>query len=194
MPRDVARLAWRGTRRRGRWCERGRPLRPCSGCPPRTFGLGGRARASTPALARLPSVPVHYKRARRAGCACPRSCGRPFWASPIGDGDAKDAATYRSETAMLAWSGCPQPFPSRRDREFESVLLLRGVCEPSVPKRRRPVCRQCASPGLWNGSPNRTNANEPPVRLRVEDIHGLLFRRDDARSSRHFNFCLYGWL
>src|SRR5271169_3004928 len=34
---------------------------------------------------------------------------------------------FRSETAMLAWSGCPQPFPSRRDREFESVFLQRRV-------------------------------------------------------------------
>src|SRR5262249_31687387 len=31
-----------------------------------------------------------------------------------------------------------------RDREFESVSLLRGVCEPSVPKLRSPVCRLCA--------------------------------------------------
>jgi Bacterial extracellular solute-binding proteins, family 5 Middle len=29
-----------------------------------------------------------------------------------------------------AWSGCPQPFPSRRDREFEAVFLQRRVsCE-----------------------------------------------------------------
>jgi hypothetical protein len=26
---------------------------------------------------------------------------------------------------MLAWRGCPHPFPSRRDREFESVFLQR---------------------------------------------------------------------
>ena len=52
-----------------------------------------------------------------------RSCERLF--TPIGDGDTKGGATYRfrSETAMLAWSGCPQPFPSWRDREFESVFL-----------------------------------------------------------------------
>src|SRR6266481_4662322 len=32
-----------------------------------------------------------------------------------GDGGTKGGATYRfrSETAMLAWSSCPQPFPSR---------------------------------------------------------------------------------
>jgi len=29
---------------------------------------------------------------------------------------------FGSEMAMLAWSGCPQPFPSRRDREFEIRL------------------------------------------------------------------------
>jgi hypothetical protein len=41
---------------------------------------------------------------------------------PIGDGGTKRGGTYRfrSEPAMLAWSGCPQPFPSRRDREYES--------------------------------------------------------------------------
>jgi hypothetical protein len=41
----------------------------------------------------------------------------------------KGGATYRftSETEMLAWSGCPQPFPSRRDREFESGSLQRRV-------------------------------------------------------------------
>jgi hypothetical protein len=55
---------------------------------------------------------------------------------PVWDAEerrAKGEATYRfrSEPAMLAWSGCPQPFPSRRDREFESVFLQRGVrCEP----------------------------------------------------------------
>jgi len=56
-----------------------------------------------------------------------RSCERLFWALPIGDGGTKGCATYRfrSETAMLAWSGGPQPFPSRRDREFESVFLQR---------------------------------------------------------------------
>jgi hypothetical protein len=61
-----------------------------------------------------------------------RSCERLFWALPIGDGGTKGGATYRfrSETAMLAWSGCPQPFPSRRDREFESVFLqCRVSCE-----------------------------------------------------------------
>ena len=38
-----------------------------------------------------------------------RSCERLFWALPIGDGGTKGGATYRfrSETAMLAWSGCP---------------------------------------------------------------------------------------
>jgi hypothetical protein len=38
-----------------------------------------------------------------------RSCERLFWALPIGDGGAKGGATYRfrSETAMLAWSGSP---------------------------------------------------------------------------------------
>ena len=35
------------------------------------------------------------------------------------------------------------PF-SLRDQWFESISLLRGVCEPSVPKRRSPVCPQCA--------------------------------------------------
>jgi len=47
----------------------------------------------------------------------------------------KGGATYRfrSETAMLAWSGCPQPFRSRRDREFESVFLQGRVHKPSVP-------------------------------------------------------------
>src|SRR6266481_1090304 len=63
----------------------------------------------------------------REGDSNPRSrpCERLFRASPIGDGDTKGGATYRfrSETAMLAWSGCPQPFPSRRDREFESGSL-----------------------------------------------------------------------
>src|SRR5439155_21038133 len=59
-----------------------------------------------------------------------RSCERLFWALPIGDGGTKGGATYRfrSETAMLAWSGCPQPLPSRRDREFESVFLQQRVC------------------------------------------------------------------
>jgi hypothetical protein len=38
-----------------------------------------------------------------------RSCERLIWALPIGDGGTKGGATYRfrSETAMLAWSGCP---------------------------------------------------------------------------------------
>jgi hypothetical protein len=38
-----------------------------------------------------------------------RSCERLFWALPIGDGDTNGGATYRfrSETAMLAWSGSP---------------------------------------------------------------------------------------
>ena len=38
-----------------------------------------------------------------------RSCERLFWALPIGDGGTKGGATYRfrSETAMLAWSGSP---------------------------------------------------------------------------------------
>jgi hypothetical protein len=38
-----------------------------------------------------------------------RSCERLFWALPIGDGGTKGGATYRfrSETAMLAWSGYP---------------------------------------------------------------------------------------
>ena len=64
-----------------------------------------------------------------------RSCERLFWALPIGDGGTKGCATYRfrSETAMLAWSGGPQPFPSRRDREFESVFLQQRVCKLSVP-------------------------------------------------------------
>src|SRR4029077_15561662 len=46
-----------------------------------------------------------------------RSCERLFWALPIGDGGTKGGATYRfkSETAMLAWSGCPYPLPSRRE-------------------------------------------------------------------------------
>jgi hypothetical protein len=46
---------------------------------------------------------------------------------PIGDGGTKGGATYRfrSETAMLAWRGCPQLFPSRRDHEFASVFLQR---------------------------------------------------------------------
>jgi hypothetical protein len=50
---------------------------------------------------------------------------KALWALPIGDGGTKGGATYRfrSEPAMLAWSGCPQPFPSRRNREFESVFL-----------------------------------------------------------------------
>src|SRR6516165_2362448 len=58
-----------------------------------------------------------------------RSCERLFWALPIGDGGTKGGDTYgfRSETAMLAWSGCPQPFLSRSDREFESVFLHRRV-------------------------------------------------------------------
>src|ERR1700680_3614466 len=69
-----------------------------------------------------------------------RSCERLFWALPIGDGGTKGGATYRfrSETAMLAWSGCPQPFPSRRDRWFESASLHQRVCEPSVPQLQRP--------------------------------------------------------
>jgi hypothetical protein len=63
-----------------------------------------------------------------------RSRERLFWASPIGDGDMKGGATYRfrSETAMLAWIGCPQPFPSRRDREFESVFLQRRVARTPI--------------------------------------------------------------
>jgi hypothetical protein len=38
-----------------------------------------------------------------------RSCERLFCALPIGNGGTKGGATYRfrSETAMLAWSGCP---------------------------------------------------------------------------------------
>ena len=47
-----------------------------------------------------------------------------FGALPIGDGGTKGGATcrFKAETAMLAeW--LPQPFPSRRDREFESVFL-----------------------------------------------------------------------
>jgi hypothetical protein len=56
-----------------------------------------------------------------------RSYERLVWALAIGDGGTKGGATYRfeSETAMLAWSGCPQPFPSRRDREFGPVFLQR---------------------------------------------------------------------
>ena len=48
---------------------------------------------------------------------------------PIGDGDTKGGATYRSrsEAAMLAWSGSPWPFSSWWDREFESCFLHRGV-------------------------------------------------------------------
>src|SRR6202040_3175220 len=71
-----------------------------------------------------------------------RSCERLFGALPIGDGGTKGGATcrFRSETAMLAWSGCPQPFPSRRDREFESVFLHRRVCcEPDFPAATRRV-------------------------------------------------------
>jgi len=36
-----------------------------------------------------------------------------LWALPIGDGGTKGGSTYifRSETAMLAWSGSPWPFP-----------------------------------------------------------------------------------
>jgi hypothetical protein len=39
-----------------------------------------------------------------------RSCEGLFWALPIGDGGTIGGATYRfrSEPAMLAWSGCPQ--------------------------------------------------------------------------------------
>jgi hypothetical protein len=69
-----------------------------------------------------------------------RSCERRFSALPIGDGGTKGGATHRfwSEPAMLAWSGCPQPFPLRRDREFESVFLQRRVdCEPDFALRRR---------------------------------------------------------
>src|SRR5438309_9042883 len=53
-----------------------------------------------------------------------RSCERLFWALPIGDGGTQGGATYRfrPETGMLTWSGSPWPFPSRRDREFESVF------------------------------------------------------------------------
>jgi hypothetical protein len=58
-----------------------------------------------------------------------RSCERLFWALPIGDGGAKGGATYRfrSENGNVAWSGCPQPFPSWRDREFEFVFLQQRV-------------------------------------------------------------------
>jgi hypothetical protein len=79
-----------------------------------------------------------------------RSCERLIWALPIGDGGTKGGATYRfrPETAMLAWSGSPQPFPSRRDREFESVFLQRRVCCELTfggadirRARRSPFCR-----------------------------------------------------
>jgi hypothetical protein len=56
-----------------------------------------------------------------------RSGERLFCALPIGDGGTKGGATYgfRPETAMLAWSGSPQIFPSRRDREFAPDCFLR---------------------------------------------------------------------
>jgi hypothetical protein len=60
----------------------------------------------------------------------------------------KGGATYRfrSETDMLAWSGCPQPFPSRRDREFESVFLQRRVSgELGVSYERVPLGAQQGS-------------------------------------------------
>jgi hypothetical protein len=50
---------------------------------------------------------------------------------PIGDGGTKGGATYRfrSETAMLAWSGCRRPFPSRRDRGTASSNLSSSSAE-----------------------------------------------------------------
>jgi hypothetical protein len=45
---------------------------------------------------------------------------------------------------MLAWSGCPQPFRSRRDREFESVFPHQRVGRaPNFPRAscRRPISR-----------------------------------------------------
>jgi hypothetical protein len=61
-----------------------------------------------------------------------RSCERLFWALPIGDGGTKGGATYRfrSEPAMLAWSGCPQPFPSRRDRVSPASAFERSGAGP----------------------------------------------------------------
>jgi hypothetical protein len=109
MPRDVARLDRRGTRRRGRWC---------SGCPPRTFGWG-ESGVVHPAFARLPSVPVHYKRARRASYTMPPLLRKALLRRQ------SETATRKAEP--LTWCGCPQPFPSRRDREFESVSLRQRV-------------------------------------------------------------------
>jgi hypothetical protein len=74
-----------------------------------------------------------------------RSCERLFWALPIGDGGTKGGPLTGSgpKTAMLAWSGCPKPFPSRRDREFESVFLQRRVrCEPISPEGSRTASRR----------------------------------------------------
>jgi hypothetical protein len=62
--------------------------------------------------------------------------------------------TGSGPTAMLAWSGCPQPFPSRRDREFESVLLHRRVCKPSAP----------LGVGYWSGG--KAEHEQLPVRRR----------------------------
>src|ERR1700680_1277211 len=78
-----------------------------------------------------------------------RSCERLFWALPIGDGSTKGGATYRfrSETAMLAWSGCPQPFPSRRDREFESVFHQQRV------RRNRWLGNACGAGTMLHGAP-----------------------------------------
>src|ERR1700730_7032799 len=66
-----------------------------------------------------------------------RSRERLFWALPIGDGGTKGGAIYRfrSETAMLAWSGCPQPFlrggtassnPSSSSGESGANLIFGG--------------------------------------------------------------------
>src|SRR6516165_7318626 len=56
-----------------------------------------------------------------------------LWALPIGDGGTKGGATcrFKSETPMLAeW--LPQPFPSRSDREFESVFLQQRVTKTAM--------------------------------------------------------------
>ena len=110
----------------GRWCGARAALPAVLGMSAEDIRVGGeRGAVHLPLPVSRPSAFITSVPAGPA-TQCPRSCERLFWASPIGDGGTKGGATYRfrSERQCLPeW--LPTAFPSRRDREFESVFLQR---------------------------------------------------------------------